>query len=62
MNETKPNVSPRATFKIYISEHYWREKDPVFAKKLPYDIDNKLNYVLPINKSKFFKSAKEGRP
>ena len=32
LSETKPNVSPRATGKIYISEHYWREEDPVFAK------------------------------
>ena len=62
LSETKPDVSPRATGKIYIIEHYWQEKDPVFPKKLPYDNDNKFTYVLPINKSKFFKSAKEGRP
>ena len=62
LSETKPDVNPRATGKVYISEHYWQEKKPVFAKKLPYDIDNKCTYVLPINKSNFFKSVKEGRP
>ena len=39
-----------------------KKKNPVFAKKLPYDIDNKCTYVLPINKSNLFKSVKEGRP
>ena len=38
------------------------ETKPVFANNLPYDIDDKCVYVLPINKSKPFESAKDGRP
>ena len=62
LSETKPDVSRKASGKIYISEHYWEEGNPVFANNLPYDIDDKCVYVLPINKSKRFESAKDGRP
>ena len=34
----------------------------MFANNLPYDIDNKCVYVLPINKSKRMESVKDGRP
>ena len=62
LSKTKPDVSRRASGKIYISEHYWEEENRVFANNLPYDIDDKCVYVLPINKSKRFESAKDGRP
>ena len=62
LSETKPDVSRRVSGKIYISEHYWEEENPMFANNLPYDIDDKYIYVLPINKSKRFESAKDGRP
>ena len=58
LSETKPDVSCTASGKIYISEHYWEDENPVFANNLPYDIDDKCAYVLPINKSKRFESAK----
>ena len=41
LSETKPDVSRRASGKIYISEHNWEEENPVFANNLPYDIDDK---------------------
>ena len=62
LSETKPDVSRRASGKIYNSEHYWEEENPVFANNLPNDIDNKCVYVLPINKSKRFEFTKNGRP
>ena len=62
LSETKPDVSRRASGKIYISEHYWEEENSVFANNLPYDIGDKCVYILPINKSKRFESAKDGRP
>ena len=57
LSQIKPDVSHRASGKIYISEHYWEEENLVFANNLPYDIDEKCVYVLPINKSKRFESA-----
>ena len=38
------------------------DRDPVLANNLAYDIDDKCVYALPINKSKRFESAKDGRP
>ena len=61
LSETKPYVSRRDSGKIYISEHYWEEENPVFANNLPYDIDDKCEYVLPINEFKRFESTKDGR-
>ena len=62
LSETKSDVSRRASGKIYIIEHYWEEDNPVFANNLPCYIDDKCVYVFPINKSKRFESAKDGRP
>ena len=61
LSETKPDVSRRASGKICISEHYWEDENPVFANNLPYDIEDKCVYILPINKSKRFESAKDGK-
>ena len=39
-----------------------KKENPVFVTNLPYGIDDKCVYVLPINKSKRFESAEDGRP
>ena len=62
LSGTKPDVNRRTSGKIYISEHYWEKGNPVFGNNLPYDIDDKCVYALPINKSKRFESANDGRP
>ena len=54
LTETKPDVSRKASSKMYISELYWEEEKSVFANNFPYGIDDKCVYVLPINKSKRF--------
>ena len=46
--------------KTYLTAEYWHGVPFRAAEKLPYDIDGKCMYALPINKSRRFETSRVG--
>ena len=61
-DSSEENVKTTLAAKVYINDKYWSNTSVTEANQLPYDIDGKCIYKVPLDSNKRFASSEDGRP